>query len=170
MAVSSAAIEARYEQWAQAPPVRFSPGLKPRFAAWSAELAISDPTLNRSLVSDGPATASLVHFLRLLKSGRRDVHVAVLGGSVTYGHGIDEHPMRNYSWPAQLERALRHVWHPRVSVHNAAMPATTAAATTTARTVMTLPVVAWAAATEEVATRMAGTAPASSNHSGAELS
>ena len=119
---------ARYAHWARSPPHAFSPGLRPRNRAhWSDGCTIPDVTLNRSLVLDGPGSEPVARLVRRLEHGA-PVQLAVLGASVTSGHGITESPVSNYTWPAQLERAMRYVWrNPLVRVHNAAMPSTTAA-------------------------------------------
>ena len=90
---------------------------------------MSDRALNRSLAFGArtPSAELLAGFVHRVRRGKR-TWVAVLGASVTYGHGIEEQPPQNYTWPSQLERALRFVFgSSSVSVHNAAMPATTAA-------------------------------------------
>ena len=127
--LSDTLVASRYREWSRAPPQTHSPGLRPIHREWSAEFDLSDRTLNRSLAF-GASTSSaqrLARFVHRVRRGQR-TWVAVLGASVTYGHGIEERPPQNYTWPSQLERALRFVFgSSAVRVHNAAMPSTTAA-------------------------------------------
>ena len=116
---------ARYAHWARSPPHAFSPGLRPRNRAhWSDGCTIPDVTLNRSLVLDGPGSEPVARLVRRLEHGA-PVQLAVLGASVTSGHGIAESPVSNYTWPAQLERQAGRAQaqpHPRAPLLGRARP------------------------------------------------
>ena len=100
-------------------------GISRRYDDWSRRLGVPRSALEGSTVLDednnqqGPA---LRRFLRKLYA-KLPVRVAVVGGSLTFGHGVDRSEDR---WPDQMRRALEEIWNTSVAVHNAAMPATTA--------------------------------------------
>jgi len=98
-----------------------------RYTSWVRRLALPETILSDSIVltEDESQVRSLARFLRKLDGrGLRAPRIAFLGGSLTFGHGVNR---PEDTWPEQFRRALLEIWHtPSLFVHNGALPATSA--------------------------------------------
>lgn len=96
-----------------------------RYLAWVEQQQLPADVLEEAVVltADDQQVRALRRVLQKLSS-RQPVRIAVIGGSLTYGHGVNR---REDTWPEQMRRALSALWNTsEVSIHNGAKPATTA--------------------------------------------
>ena len=108
------------------PTLRIGQAAEAGYAAWGLALGSAVPS---HLLDDGFAQrnddGSLCRVFDRFAASRK-LSIAVLGGSISYGHGVENGA--DGTWPAKLRHALLSTWGngSNVRVTNAALPATTA--------------------------------------------
>ena len=107
-------------------PIKPLEGSRAAYIAWGrARAERHPPRPPMKLLADAAvlefADDALCHFFTKLSAG--NASVAILGGSISYGHGV-EHGKALYA--LQLRDALSKIWGGSVTVSNAALPSTTA--------------------------------------------
>ena len=128
---ASASRAARRRQAGTYPPdmvrrclQRTLPLVSKRFAAWSAlngGYLLPSEVFNKTAMLPG-RTSELERVLGDLCL-RKELAAASMGGSVTFGHGLDA---KQKTWPRLLQAALSTVWNANVTMRNCAVAATSA--------------------------------------------